>query len=178
MSHLENTRIAFTVYGAAQTAGSKRSFVPLHRTTKQPFRNRRGGIVVSTIDDNPKGKDWKAAIAMTARNVYRGPLLDCAVSVTMRFYRPRPKGHFGKNGLNATGRESHWPTTKPDVLKLARCAEDALTGVVWRDDAQIVFELIEKLWGEPARMEIEIEPASEVQELLFQPNKRIEQVLR
>jgi len=54
--------ITFTVYGAAQTAGSKRSFVPLHRTTKQPFRNRQGGVVVSTVDDNPKGKDWKAAI--------------------------------------------------------------------------------------------------------------------
>lgn len=69
--------------------------------------------------------------------------------------------------------ESIAPATRPDVLKLARCAEDSLTGIVWRDDAQIVEEHLFKYWGEPARVEIEIKPADQVQELLFQPKEKI-----
>jgi Holliday junction resolvase RusA-like endonuclease len=50
-----------------------------------------------------------------------------------------------------------YPTGRPDVLKLARACEDALTGVIWRDDAQIVVERLYKDWGEPARVLVEIE---------------------
>ena len=38
----------------------------------------------------------------------------------------------------------------PDVLKLARGVEDALTGIVWRDDAQIVNESLNKVVGAAA----------------------------
>lgn len=39
----------------------------------------------------------------------------------------------------------------PDVLKLARGVEDALTGIVWRDDAQIVNESLSKVVVAPPR---------------------------
>jgi predicted short-subunit dehydrogenase-like oxidoreductase (DUF2520 family) len=42
------------------------------------------------------------------------------------------------------------------VLKLARGVEDALTGIVWRDDAQIVVEHLEKRYGSPARCEVRV----------------------
>src|SRR5688572_24158256 len=114
--------IFFTVFGSPQTAGSKQSFVPLHRTTKEPFRRPNGGIVVSTVDDNPKSKSWKRIVTAEAQRVYRGPLLSGPLIVTFRFYRPRPKNHVGKLGLTKAGRESIAPDTKPDVLKLARAA--------------------------------------------------------
>ena len=140
--------ITFTVYGNAQTAGSKRAF---------PFKRGDGSLGVRVSDDNPKGQSWKRDIAVSAREVHRGDLLSGPLSVTMRFYRPRPAGHFGKHGLNKTGQQMIAPISRPDVLKLARCAEDALTGVLWRDDSQIVEEHLFKHWGEPARVEIEIE---------------------
>jgi len=37
-----------------------------------------------------------------------------------------------------------------------RAVEDALKGVVYVDDAQIVSELLDKRWGEPARVEVVI----------------------
>ena len=148
--------IRFTVYGHPETAGSKRSFVPLDRKTKEPFRRRNGGIVVSTVDDNPKGKPWKGVVAFAARQAYKGELLRGPLAVTMRFYRPRPQGHFSKSGLSKLGRESPFPISKPDVLKLARAAEDACTEIIWSDDALIVEEHLFKDWGEPARLEIEI----------------------
>lgn len=143
--------IRFIVYGLAQPAGSKRAFI---------INPRDGGRPRAIVTDaNANARDWKNAVASTAiesRNGHGAELLTGPLSFTARFYRPRPKGHYGKSGLNKKGLETPFPTSKPDVLKLARGTEDALTGVVWRDDCQIVDERISKLWGEPARCEIEI----------------------
>lgn len=138
-------RIVFTVLGDAKPAGSKRAFY-------KPGMQR-----AVIVDANPNAKDWKQQVAHAARQAYSGPLLDGALRVTFQFYRVRPKGHYGVSGLNKKGRESKAPTSKPDVLKLARGVEDACTGVIWRDDAQIVTELLVKEWGEPARCEVTIE---------------------
>lgn len=153
----EPVRIQFTVYGVSQPAGSKQSFVPVNRFTKEPFRRPDGGIVVSTVDANRKSTGWKEQVAFAARQVYQGELLTGPLKATFIFYRCRPAGHSGANGLNKKGREAIAPTSKPDVLKLARAVEDACTKVLWHDDAQIVDERLEKRWGEPARVEITIE---------------------
>lgn len=142
------TRITLTIFGTPQPAGSKRGFA---------FRRANGSTGVAISDANPKSRDWKEQVASAARVVYAGDLLEGPLSVAFRFYRPRPKGHFGKRGLNAHGSATPFPIGRPDVLKLSRGVEDALTGVVWRDDAQIVHETIVKSWGEPARCEVTIE---------------------
>jgi Holliday junction resolvase RusA-like endonuclease len=139
-------QIKFVAMGLPQTAGSKRAF---------PFRKRDGRLAVSVTDDNPKSRDWKKAVASAAREAYAGPLLDGPLAVSFVFYRPRCKGHLGKNGVKASA--PAFPTTRPDVLKLARAVEDSLTGVIWRDDAQIVAERLYKEFGEPARVEITVE---------------------
>ena len=142
--------VAFTVFGEAKPAGSKRAFAI-----------RRNGVPTGQIavtDDNPKSKGWKQDVASAARAAYDGPLLTGALRLTLKFVRVRPGGHYGAASLNKKGRETPWPITKPDVLKLARGVEDALTGIVWKDDAQICDERLLKEWGEPARVEIEIEP--------------------
>ena len=82
-------------------------------------------------------------ISFFARQAYRGEPLTGALSVSFTFFMPRPKGHFG-TGKNAA------------ALKLARAAEDAMTGIVYRDDAQIVLEHIAKAYGSPARVEIKV----------------------
>lgn len=159
MNVLNRTTIRFTVYGKPEPAGSKNSFVPLNKTTKEPFRNSRGGVVVSTVESNPKSKSWKGAIAAAAAaQMGPMPLLRGALSVEFRFYVPRPMGHYGsgKNAGIVKGSAPKWPTVKPDVLKLARAVEDAMTKVAWLDDCQIVVERLVKAYGEPARVEITI----------------------
>jgi len=162
--------ICFTVEGSPQTAGSKQSFVPLHRTTREPFRRPNGGIVVSTVDDNPKSKSWKKVVAKAAKEVHKGPLLEGPLIATFRFYRPRPKNHFTKLGLSKAGTQSLAPDTRPDVLKLARAVEDALIDVIYGDDSQIVEEHLFKCWGEPARLEVEIKQMVEAEKSLFESN--------
>lgn len=140
--------ISFTVTGTPQPAGSKRGF---------PVRRRGGAIGVSIVDANPKSRDWKNYVTSVAQNSYKGPLLMGALKVTMFFNLMRPKGHFGAKGLRPSAPQS--PTVKPDVLKLARGVEDALTGVIWRDDAQIVSEHIYKHYsvGTVASVNVRIE---------------------
>ena len=160
--------VTFTVEGSPQTAGSKQSFVPLHPQTKEPYRRPNGGIVVSTVDDNPKSKGWKKIVAKAAKEAFRGPLLEGPLIATFRFYRPRPKNHFAKFGLSKAGAQLLAPDTRPDVLKLARAAEDALIDVIYADDSQIVEEHLFKVWGEPARLEVEIKQMVESEVLLFE----------
>lgn len=135
--------IRFTVFGKPEPAGSKRAFVIAGRAT--------------VSDANKKSRPWKTQVSQVAAANYSGTLLRGPLRVTFRFYAPRPKGHFGAKGLNKKGREAPFPTGKPDALKLARGVEDALTGVIYKDDSQIVQELLHKEYGEPSRVEIEIE---------------------
>lgn len=136
--------IELTVYGKAEPAGSK---------TKTRFGVR---------DDNPKTKPWQAEIkkaageTMNGRTALEGPLAAHVV-----FYLKRPKGHYLPNGeFNAAGRRNRYPTTKPDATKLMRAVEDALTGIVYRDDNQIVWQQVSKCYADdgPVRVQIQINP--------------------
>ena len=139
--------ISFTVPGVAQPAGSKRAFA--HKTT--------GRIVV--VDDAKGSRRWKSDVAKVARNHVRAPL-DGPVKLEVLFVMPRPKSHFG-TGRNACVLKSSapaWPAVKPDTTKLLRAVEDALNGVIWRDDAQVVVQTACKVYGDPARCEITVRP--------------------
>ena len=145
--------VSFTVYGDAKPGGSKKGFV----------NPKTGGVVI--VEDS-KNKPWRqevAAAGLLARHLQGStpdevPLFaDGALGVRFTFYRPRPLGHYRTNG-EVRDTAPVFPVTRPDVLKLARLVEDALTSILWRDDSQIVDEHLLKRWGEPARVEIEVWP--------------------
>lgn len=73
------------------------------------------------------------------------PLRSVAIHLAMTFSHPRPKSHFTGSGRLKSSAPRH-PISRPDVLKLARAVEDALTSVIWHDDAQIVSEILLKRW--------------------------------
>lgn len=135
--------IRFVVYGEAQPAGSKRAFVP------------KGWIRPVLTDANPKSKIWKEQVSREAARVAEGGLLEGPLRLELAFYRPRPKGHFGKSGVRPSA--PTFPDTRPDTTKLVRGVEDALTGILWRDDSQVCEQLARKLYGEPSRVEVLIE---------------------
>ena len=145
-------RIMFTVHGKPQPAGSKRAFI---------FNPKGGGRArASVVDANPKSSSWKTTVgwnAVKARNeVGLHELLDGPLRLSLVYEVPRPKSHIGKYGLPRASAPS-WPTAKPDVLKLARAVEDALTGILYRDDSQIVHEELTKKWGATAVLHVMLE---------------------
>jgi Holliday junction resolvase RusA-like endonuclease len=145
--------IEFRVAGQAQPAGSKRAFV-------------RGGHA-QVVDANPRSRSWKSQVAQVAAEAYSGPLLTGALSVEFCFCIPRPKSHMG-TGRNAgivKRSAPKFPTTRPDVLKLARAVEDALTGVIWNDDAQIVEERLVKLYDDRAQVIVRVWEAEAIGDL-------------
>lgn len=134
--------LAFTVYGTPQPAGSKTS-------------GQRGDGTRFVRDSARRSAPWKREVAQAAGAAVNGAgLLDAALRLDVAFYVPRPKGHYGARGLRPSAPE--YPTTRPDVTKLLRAVEDACTGVVWRDDAQVVMQTAAKMYGEPARVEVKV----------------------
>ena len=79
--------------------------------------------------------------------------------MNMIFVRVRPKGHYGtgRNACVLKGWASRkMPTGKPDVLKLGRAVEDAMNGVIYLDDSQIVEEHLSKVYGDTPGVDITI----------------------
>lgn len=140
--------IEFFVPGVPKTAGSKKAF-PIFRG-KGPSKQFVRSVIVD--DSGQAGKDWRVSVQYEGVRRFKevmGPIaqpLEGPLAVDFVFTLARPKGHSGKKGVHSWA--PPFPITKPDALKLARAAEDALTGIVWRDDSQIVTETLRKRYGE------------------------------
>lgn len=57
----------------------------------------------------------------------------------------RPKDHFSTAGVIKQW-APRFPTKKPDLDKTLRAIKDALTGIVYVDDSQVVVVTIAKEW--------------------------------
>lgn len=110
--------ITFEVVGTPVTQGSTKAFVA-------------GSRAIVTHDHREPLMNWRASIADQARLASGGRKAERGipvwVSVEFRVQRP----------ASAPKRVIR-PTTKPDLDKLARAALDALTGVLFADDSQVV----------------------------------------
>ena len=68
----------------------------------------------------------------------------------------RPKAHYTTRGAVKSSAPAH-PTVKPDLTKLLRAVEDALTGVVWRDDSQIIHQAVTKEYADADMTSVVVE---------------------
>jgi crossover junction endodeoxyribonuclease RusA len=100
------------------------------------------------VPDNARDlRAWSSAIRHAAETAMAGrPVIRGAVRVQAVFTLLRPRGHYGVRGLLPSA--PLYPTTTPDGDKLERASWDALKGVVWHDDAQVVEWHGRKVYGE------------------------------
>ena len=158
--------ITFRVYGKPATQGSKKGHV---------VHTNDGRTIAVVREDNPKLSQWRQQAAEVATEHFHGEPTAEPVGLAITFYRARPKSHFG-TGCNAGKLKSSaagYPTARPDVLKLARAVEDALTGIAYRDDSQVVVELLRKRWGNTAGCLVTVGTPEEITSLLAQ-GKRVD----
>jgi Holliday junction resolvase RusA-like endonuclease len=133
--------VCFTVYDTPKPGGSKKAIF------------RKGMKHPAVVEDCSKNKDWRASVKAAALEALGGrpdPLLG-PVMISVTFYMPRPLGHY-RSGDRAKGLKANAPdrpTTKPDTTKLFRSTEDALTGILWADDAEITTQVIRKRYADP-----------------------------
>jgi Holliday junction resolvase RusA-like endonuclease len=132
---------AVRVHGLPAPQGSKRhvGHGRMVESSKHvaPWRDAVRGEAARVVDEIRDGSPWVP---------YDGPLV-----ARMVFTFARPKGHY------RTGRNAHllrdgapaYPQGPPDLSKLLRSTEDALTDAgVWRDDARVVaYARAAKVWA-------------------------------
>jgi Holliday junction resolvase RusA-like endonuclease len=130
--------VTFSVVGLPRAMGSAKA-VPTNRNwrTVPGVRWR----VVKEGNDSKEIEKWQDTIRSVAAPAMKGadPIeKDAALVLQITFCLPRP----------ASVKREH-PTVAPDLDKLVRAAGDALTGIVWVDDSQIVNLHAWKRYGKP-----------------------------
>jgi len=117
--------IEFVVLGTPAPQGSKRAV----------GRSKAGKTLM--IESSKKVPVWREAVKWAAYNARKGAApIDCAVIVRMVFTMRCPKRH------------ERYPMRTPDLSKLSRCTEDAITDAgLWTDDARVVeYERLAKVY--------------------------------
>jgi Holliday junction resolvase RusA-like endonuclease len=140
--------IVITVHGQPAPQGSKRAFAV---RGKGGVPTGRVAVIESSHD---RVKSWRAAVidaVLSADLRAQTWPLDGPLRIGVVFALPRPKGHFGtgKNAGQLRDSAPRFPVGVPDLSKLLRATEDALTDAgVWRDDSQVVaYSRLEKVYA-------------------------------
>lgn len=129
------------VRGIPQVQGSVRAFVA-------------GGRAIVATEGNrarlPLGA-WRTAIATEARREYGDAPAPCGpIGIVAELTWPRPRAHYRsanpERGLRSDA--PSWKPSKPDADKAARALLDALAGIAYVDDAQVVELEVHKVWGD------------------------------
>ena len=115
--------------------------------SKSAFRNPRTGKIVVVDAGGKKTRTWRTVVAHAARAAMSGgELMQPPLALVIEFRMPRPKAHYKASG--EIKQDAPWfPIVRPDLTKLLRSTEDAMTGIVWHDDSQIVEQNIHRTYS-------------------------------
>jgi crossover junction endodeoxyribonuclease RusA len=122
---------------------------PIAKGSMRPITSKTTGRVFLMHDQRKALREftervqWELKAAMNGRAILRG-----AVKVEAIFERAKPK--------KAAAEKCGWMTTAPDIDKLGRALLDAMTGVVFADDRQVVALAMEKRWGDSGRVIVRV----------------------
>jgi Holliday junction resolvase RusA-like endonuclease len=132
--------IEFTVYGEPVAQGRPR------------FTTINGHVKAY---DPAKSRDYKQYVKLVASDHKPEKLLEGAIALHLNIYRSIPKSFSKKKQKQAEDGELR-PTTKPDVDNFLKAIKDAMKGIIWRDDSQVVSVIVNKWYSENPRVEITI----------------------
>lgn len=143
--------LTITVHGIPGPQGSKKA------VGTRPTKN--GGVTAVMVESSAKVKPWrqdvKAAALLAIHATPNWELLDgplvASVVFTMR-HQPTSRPTWWPAGLPWSKHLLWRPASTPDLSKLLRSTEDALTGLAWKDDARVVeyVRLAKYYVGHPA----------------------------
>jgi Holliday junction resolvase RusA-like endonuclease len=124
--------IHFFVHGRPSPGGSKRY-----------VGHSKAGRAILIDMGGAHTKSWREAVATCAKYFMGfGEPYEGALTLKIVFYMKRPGSHYNRLGLREDAPQ--WHTNAPDATKLVRSTEDALKGIVWRDDCLVVEQYVEK----------------------------------
>ena len=122
--------------------------VPGNSRPEAKHQVSRGGSWTRRVD-KPQSVDFKAKCALFAKQAMVGrDLFDEPLEVWFVWRKPKPSGY--------RKHENEWHK-KPDLNNLCKIAEDALTGIVWRDDSLICTSHERKEFAEVEELEVRVQ---------------------
>lgn len=132
--------VSFAVPGAPRGKGRPRTAVIAGR---------------AQIYTDAKTRSEEGAIRSIAAGVMGGQTpFEGAVILRLCAYRPIPSGFSQKRRASAE-RGEIVPISKPDADNYLKII-DALNGIVWRDDSQVVTAIVHKRFSDRPRLVIEV----------------------
>ncbi len=124
------------VRGVPAPQGSKTAFV-------------RGGKPVM-IEASKNVKQWRTDVASVLQSEWMNDVLLGPMDIRLVFQFLRPP--------SVSEKKRPLPTVRPDIDKLARACLDAMTGIVFGDDAQVVQLWVKKEYAERSGVRITVMP--------------------
>ena len=119
----------------------------------RPKFSRQGNFVKTyTPDTTVNYENWVKICFQGAGQ----KMLDGQLKVVIKSYFPIPKS-FSKKKRESALKEELRPTKKPDCDNIAKIILDALNGLAYKDDKDVVSCLIEKWYSENPRVEVYID---------------------
>ena len=136
--------IQFTVFGEPVAQGRPR------------FARMGAGVRAYDPEKSRTYKDYVRAAALEVKPdvPLEGPLL-----LMVEAYRSIPKSMSKKKQAAALA-GSLQPTTKPDLDNIIKGLKDALKGIIWRDDSQVVNIIAGKWYSDRPRVKVIVEEAT------------------
>lgn len=127
----------------------------------RPRFSRQGGFVKAY--DPAKSRDYKQYVRFVASEDAPEAPVTGAVLLSLRIYRAIPKS-MPKYKREAALAGLLRPTTKPDVSNVLKGVEDALKGLWYVDDSQIVgYGTLGKWYAERPRIEVTMQEIGEME---------------
>lgn len=120
----------------------------------RPRFSTHGGFVKAY--DPEKSRNYKAYVKMCAIKSMQEQgltLTEKALSIEVRAFMSIPSSK-SKKFKQAAVLGIERPTKKPDVDNIFKCVTDAMSGIAYKDDKQIVAATVNKWYAEVPRVEV------------------------
>ena len=92
--------------------------------------------------------EWRETVAIVVGSAVSEPI-EGPVRLSLAFFFPRPKSHYG-TGKNSDVVKASAPVhhaQKPDIDNVIKSTLDAMNGVLYGDDKQVIQLRAEKRWA-------------------------------
>lgn len=123
---------------------------------KQSFRYTRGGIKYTPRDVKQYARDVQMAFCKYVENWLPSYFFEKPLKVKIKIYKSIPQSFSKINKQRAIDGELR-PLTKPDVDNYTKNILDALNGIAYPDDKQIVELTVSKHYGNTDYVFVKIE---------------------
>ena len=119
---------------------------PIPKGSTRAFKHNRTGRIITLQQNADSLYAYQDRIAHECRKSGAASV-DLPISVSCEFSFARPKSHRKSSGALRDSAPRHH-VQRPDADKLLRSVVDALTGVCFTDDSQVINATATKRWGD------------------------------